>query len=63
MAGFALGEEAGVAQHAQVLGCGGPTDIEVSGDLAGRELAFPDEAQDSAPSWRGDGVQSGLHLN
>jgi len=63
VAGLALTEEAGVAQHAQVLGNGRPADVgELSGDVAGGELAIPDKAQDRAPTGRSDGVERGLQL-
>jgi hypothetical protein len=49
VAGLTLGEQTGIAQDAQVLGHGGPADIgELGGDIAGGELAIPDEAQDGA---------------
>ena len=58
--GFALAEEAGVAEDAQVVGDSRPADIrQVCRDVAGGELTLPDEAQDGAPARRRDGVEQG----
>ena len=61
VAGLAAGDQAGIAQHVQVLRDGGERGVEVSGDLAGGELLIPNQAQDGAAAGTGDGVEGGLH--
>src|SRR5206468_7860377 len=43
-------DEPSVLQDPEVLGHGRPADVEVRRDLAGRQLAVPDEPEDLAPA-------------
>src|ERR671910_647792 len=47
-------EEAGVLEHPNVLTHRGPGHLEVCGDVAGRELAVPDQLEDPEPARGGD---------
>jgi hypothetical protein len=47
-------QQAGSAQHRQVLGDRGPRDIEVGGNLAGAQLLVADQGQDLATPRLGD---------
>src|ERR671925_320566 len=56
-----LGHEPGLAQYREVLGDGGPGDLEAGGNLAGRELAPGYEAKDAAPVRLGDRAEGFFH--
>ena len=50
-------DEAGVAEDAEVLRNGAEADVDALGDVAGGELAIPDESEDFASSWFGDDLE------
>jgi hypothetical protein len=54
-------DEAGVAQHAQMLGNGGLRHTKLSLDLAYRLLGRAQEAQDRATIWFRDDFKNGFH--
>jgi len=56
-----FGNEARRPQDLQVLRDCGAADIELPGDLAGRQFAFTDQLEDFAPPWFGDGFENVLH--
>src|ERR1700681_4037044 len=54
-------EEPGVDQDAEMLGHGGPAELEAGCDLSRRELVVGDESEDFAPMGLGDGSEGGVH--
>src|SRR3954451_18750082 len=56
-----LAPEPRLLEDVQMLGNRRPGDVEVSGDLACRELAVADERQDLAAARAGDRFQCGFH--
>ena len=59
-AGSSLFDQAGLAQHAQVLGHGRPGDIwEVGGDFTRGVFAIADKAQDGDAARLAEGVEEG----
>src|SRR5579864_3999274 len=54
-------EEPGVDEDPEVLGHGGPAELEMRGDLSCGELVVADEAEDFAPVGLGDGSEGGVH--
>src|SRR2546421_1196792 len=61
--GAPLPDEPAVFEQAQILRDRRPADIEGGRNLAGGALRCPDQAQDLAPSWIGDGLHGGLERN
>src|SRR4051794_40622697 len=59
-AGAALADQAGLAQHLEVLGDRGLGDVEPRGDLAGAQLAGAQHPQDLAALGLGEGLED-LH--
>src|SRR4051812_4171721 len=53
--------ESRVAEHLEVLRRGGLAESGAVGDVGGRALLVPDEAEHGAPARVGDGLESFLH--
>ena len=53
--------EPGVAEHGEVARDGRPRGIEVLRDLPGRPRAVPQEPEDVAAGWVGEGSEGSIH--
>ena len=59
--GFPLRDEAGIAEHPEVLRDGRAGHLEVGGDLTDGELCVADQQEDFAPPRLGDGLYRAVH--